>query len=560
MKSTKLDAMSKDELIELVQRLRKRKKYGLVWEDKLEDVVTQCQRELPVLEEVADRAIHSVDDQPTNIIIEGDNYHALSVLNYTHKGKIDVIYIDPPYNTGAKDWKYNNDYVDENDAFRHSKWIALMNHRLQISRHLLKPDGVLIVTIDDYEFCALGLLLDELFPDKTRATVVIKYNPAGTARNGFSRNHEYALFLLNPGQEIEKRTAPSDIRDQNLRRHGSASNRHESPTMFYPIYVNKKTLAVMGVGQVPTKEYHPQKHTIEKDEYFEVWPIDDKNVEKRWYYGKERVAMKGNRELSCKWIRDRLHVYFHTDNQSEQKYPSVWIGSEYDSGAHGGSLVRDMVGVQFPFPKSLFAVKDCLNAIVKNNKKAIVLDYFAGSGTTGHAVMQLNKEDGGNRQFILCTNNENKIAEEVTYPRIKKVTEGYADVEGIPANVRYFRTAFVPRSDVSDDTRYALVERSADMICVREGTYEKVSDTKQYKIFTDGHRTTGILYDLEVITAFKKALTKHGLPASLYIFTLSADAYEDEFRDLKIKHKLCPIPESILEVYRKLFRPVDEMV
>jgi len=236
---------SKEQLIEEVGRLRKRKKYGIVWEDKPENVVEQCKNELPVLKEVKDKEIKKDKDGPVNILIEGDNYHALSVLNYTHKGKIDVIYIDPPYNTGAKDWKYNNNFVDINDAWRHSKWLSMMRNRLSLVKGLLKRDGVLIVTIDDNELFALGLLLDEMFPWKERTTVVIKYNPAGTARSGFSRCHEYALYLLNRGQEIEKKPAPIDERERNLRRNGNNSNRGDSPTMFYPIIVDKKTLKVI---------------------------------------------------------------------------------------------------------------------------------------------------------------------------------------------------------------------------------------------------------------------------------------------------------------------------
>jgi len=549
-----LNDKSKEQLIEIIESLKKRKKFGIVWEAKPEDLVVQCRKQLPVLEEATDKAISKFEDGTANLIIEGDNYHALSVLNYTHAGKIDVIYIDPPYNTGAKDWKYNNDYVDENDAWRHSKWLAMMANRLRLAEGLLSKNGVLIITIDDNEACTLGLLLEEIFPNKERATVVIKYNPAGTARNGFSRTHEYAYFMLNPGQEIEKKAAPPDIRDQNLRRHGSGANRKDSPTMFYPIYVDKKTMKVIGTGDVPPDDFHPAKQMIEKAKNYEIWPLDDKDKEKRWYYGKERVQSRGHEELICKWVRGRLHVYFHTDNESEQKYQSVWVGSEYDSGAHGGSLVRDIVGHPFPFPKSINAVKDCLNAIIRNKKDAFVLDFFAGSGTTGHAVLELNRNDGGNRKFILCTNNEGGIAEDITYPRIKNVIGGYGEVAGIPANLRYFKTAFVDGSEVSDDTRRELVKRSAEMICVKEDTYKKVRDNKDYKIFRNDSQATGILFNLEEVDAFKKHLKELKLPAHLYIFSLSNDTFDKEFENLELKHRLCLIPESILEVYRKLFK------
>lgn len=547
-----LAEMSREELIEQVKSLKKQKKFGLVWEDKPEDVVVQCQTELPVLEEVKDREIEKLPGDRTNVIIEGDNYHALSVLNYTHAGKVDVIYIDPPYNTGAKDWKYNNDYVDGNDGYRHSKWLSMMKNRLSISKSLLRKDGIFICAIDDNELATTILLLNEIFPEKIINNVVVVNNPHGVARSGFSRTHEYALFLLNSGQTVNKKPAPEDIRNINLRRSGNNSLRKDSPTMFYPIFVNKKTLKVIGVGDVPKESFHPKQPIFERNSYFELWPIDVKGVEKNWYYSKKRVAEKGDKELRCKWIKGSLQLSFYHTNGSEQTYKSVWSGSEFDSGSYGATLVKNLTSNNFPFPKSINTVYDCLRAVLKR-KDAIIIDFFAGSGTTGHAVMMLNKEDDGNRQFILCTNNENGIAEEVTYPRIKNVIEGYADVEGIPANVRYFKTAFVKSETVSDDTRRELVARSTEMICVKEDTYGKEYDNKHFKIYSNAKQTTGILFDLDAIEDFKEKLRKKELPTSIYVFSLSNDTFDADFDDLGLKHKLCPIPESILEVYRKLF-------
>ncbi len=186
---------TKEELIEHIRSLKKTKKFGLVWEDKPEQVVIDCETKLPVLEEVTKRAIKKADDQPTNLIIEGDNYHSLSTLNYTHAGRVDLIYIDPPYNTGATDWRYNNDYVDSNDAYRHSKWLSFMNNRLLLAKNLLTNKGVLIVTIDENEQERLGLLLASIFPDKKRTCVTIVHNPSGVQGDDFSYTHEYAYFV-----------------------------------------------------------------------------------------------------------------------------------------------------------------------------------------------------------------------------------------------------------------------------------------------------------------------------------------------------------------------------
>jgi len=549
----KIDDMTKEELVSLLKEVKKRKKYGLVWEDKPEDVVEQCKKELPVLEESRDRAIQKDGNLPTNLMIEGDNYHSLSVLNYTHAGKIDVIYIDPPYNTGAKDWKYNNNFVDINDRWRHSKWISLMRNRLQICKGILKKDGIIIIAIDDNEIASLSLLLDEMFPEKVLNTVVIVNNPHGVSRSGFSRTHEYALFLLNPGQVINKKPAPEDLREINLRRSGNNSLRQDSPTMFYPIMVDKKTLKVIGAGEVPEKDYHPKHQTIEKDKFYEIWPLDSKNVEKNWYYSRKRVIEKGAVELFTKNIKGQVHVYFPHTNNSEQTYKSVWVGSEFDAGAYGATLVKTMTGTDFPFPKSINTVYDCLKAVIKT-KDAIVLDFFAGSGTTGHAVLMLNQEDDGNRKFILCTNNEGGIAEDVCYPRLKKAIEGYSNIKGIPSNLRYFKTSFVSKSKVSDDTRRELVKRSTEMICVRENTFEKVLDKAGFKIYKDAKHTAGILFDLDKLDELKSKLTEQNLPTNIYVFSLTNDTFTEDFDDLNLEHELCPIPESMLEVYRKLFR------
>jgi len=197
MSNQKLVTKSREELIEIIQKLKKQKKYGLVWEEKTEEVVQKCKTELPVLEEVKDLAITQDPDGPTNLLIEGDNYHALSVLNYTHAGKIDVIYIDPPYNTGAKDWKYNNDYVDSNDRWRHSKWIAMMEKRLSISRNLLSEKGVAMVAIDDHEVHNLRHLMNDIFGEENYiATICIEINPAGQniRQNSPAISHDYCLI------------------------------------------------------------------------------------------------------------------------------------------------------------------------------------------------------------------------------------------------------------------------------------------------------------------------------------------------------------------------------
>jgi len=547
-----IEEYSKEELVELVKTIRKRKKYGLVWEAKPEEVVAQCKRELPVFEEVPERAIEKAEGKPTNFIIEGDNYHALSVLNYTHAGKVDVIYIDPPYNTGARDWKYNNDYVDSNDTYRHSKWISMMHSRLVAAKNLLKPDGVLIVMIDDWESHNLQLLLEELYPERELTTIVIEHNPKGSPSRNFTYSHEYAHFMIPRGMSAIGKDPVEKDDTRNLRRAGRASSRKERPTMFYPIYV--KNGKVIRIGSVPEDSFHPKaRNTKEKNGAIAVWPIDEKGKERRWHFGLDSIADHMDRIEVKETSSGEIQLYA---TAIPGRYKTVWTGGDMDAGKYGTSLVKEILGIEFPFPKSVLATARCLETVVYNRPNALILDFFAGSGTTGHSTLLLNKKFQGNRKFILCTNNENNIADEITYPRIKKVIEGVKtlpDLTKIPANVRYFKTAFVPKDEVSDNTRRALVARCTDMICVREDTFEKKQDNKQYKIYTNGKITTGILFDLDAVEEFKKKITALGLSTHLYIFSLTNDVFADDFADLAIKYKLCPIPESILEVYRKLF-------
>ena len=547
---------SKEDLITEVKKLRSQKRYGLVWETSQEYVVEQCKKNFPVLDEIPTKSILNNKLGSNNIIIEGDNYHALSVLNYTHKGKIDVIYIDPPYNTGAKDWKYNNDYVDINDQWRHSKWISFIRNRLVLAKSLLSRNGVLIVAIDDNELCTLGLLLEEIFPYRIRNTVVIVNNPHGVSRSGFSRCHEYALFLLNPSQSVNKKKVPEDAREINLRRSGNNSLRKDSPTMFYPIHVDKVSLKISGVGETPKDDFHPIKRMVEFPKYYEVWPIDNKGTEKNWYYSRNRVAQKGSEELFCKWVKDQLHIYFNHSNNSEQTYKSVWTGSEYDAGAYGATLVKQLAETEFPFPKSINTVKDCLRAVL-SKKDSIVLDFFAGSGTTGHAVLNLNKEDSGNRRFILCTNNENKIAEEVCYPRIKKVMQGYNNgtikADGLGGNLRYFKTNFVD-GQKTDKCKSILTHKAVGMLCLREDTFTEVFQDSDIKIFANSDRYTAVLLNVESLSNFKKKISVLDKTVNVYIFSLSNDLYEEEFEEFGDKVTVSPIPEAIYKVYKRIFQ------
>jgi adenine-specific DNA-methyltransferase len=562
------DSWEKSRLIEELKRLSARKKYGLVWEEKPEDVVEQCKTELPVLEEVEDRALEVDPLLPINFIIEGDNYHALSVLNYTHAGKVDAIYIDPPYNTGAKNWVYNNDFVDGNDSFRHSKWLSFMERRLKLAKTLLKNDGIIVVTIDDYEIATLTLLMNEIFGEENHlGTIVIKNNPQGRSSvSGFQVSHEYALFygrgrearigrLARTQEQIDRYKEIDDLGPFEWRNF-RAQYSTESPKMKYPIFV-KKDCSSFRLPKMKWNEDRQSYDLLEKPDASEVvsLPIDPNGRERTWKWSKETVKKVKDAEMGARLDQSKKPtVYYKGRMKDDGMLPyTIWDKPDYSASSMGSNLLASMIGVKkFDYPKSLYAVMDSLR-VLTSKKNALILDFFAGSGTTGHAVMELNKEDDGRRHFILCTNNENGIAENVTYQRIQKAVHGFGETKGVPANVRYFKTTFVPMSNVSDDTRRSLIQRSTEMLCVKESTFKKLYDNKKFKIYRSNDKTTGILFDLDAIDEFKERLESTELVANVYVFSLTSDNFSEDFADLKITHRIRPIPEGILEVYRKIF-------
>lgn len=551
---------TREQLVNEIKKLRKRKKYGLVWEDKTEDVVEKCKTELPVLKEVKNRTITKEKDGPTNLLIEGDNYHSLSVLNYTHKGKIDVIYIDPPYNTGARDWKYNNDYVDINDTYRHSKWILMMEHRLQLAKKLLSPKGFIVCAIDHNEVFTLGLLMDEIFGEENRLGIVsVVHKPEGRNQEKFfGTSNEFMLVYAKDvskanfnkvvlDAELQNRFDEEDERGKFRLKNfirltdGKYSLRENKPHFFYPIYVSNNL----------------KKFSLTKEDgYNLVFPITDKGIERTWKTTKEtfiKLAKAGN--IVAK--RENGKVVLYEKLREDQVIKTHWVKKEYHGYHFGTKLLEQILGTKkFDFPKSIYLILDILRLTSKEN--SIVLDFFAGSGTTGQAVLELNKEDNGNRRFILCTNDENGIASEVCYPRIAKVINGYEDpknnkIVALGGNLRYFKTAFVG-AEPNDKNKEKLTREATEMLCVREDTFELVKETKVIKIFRNNKQYTGIVFDEDAIFTLKKEIVKIGGKWSVYIFSLGDDTFDDEFEDMKQKIIVSPIPEVILRVYRRLFK------
>lgn len=456
-----------------------------------------------------DTVCNAPDSDLWHTLIEADNYHALQLLEYLYAGKVDCIYIDPPYNTGARDWKYNNDYVDGNDTYRHSKWLSMMEKRLKLAKHLLNPvDSVMIVTIDEKEYLHLGCLLEEIFPEARIQMVSSMINPANVARAGeFGRSGEYLFFVMLGEASPQRvrlprewfsskgRTHTGNIRWDLLKRSGTNAERKHSPGGFYPIYINNATGKIEKLGQPlpPGLSEAPQMEGCTA-----LLPIRQNGTEGNWQWATDtfmdrmaqgRVRIGGNSEKGftvyilkdgeySKIMKGEFTIIGHginneiivEDNDTDFVMATpgdIWKFASHDATQYGSRLIGNIfLDRRFTFPKSLYAVKDCLYFFVNDKPNAIVVDFFAGSGTTLHAVNLLNAEDGGHRRCIMVTNNEvsgdeakslsgqgykpgdeewNKlgIARYVTWPRTVCSIEGH-DVNGKPLKGDYITSGEEP--------------------------------------------------------------------------------------------------------------------
>lgn len=341
------------------------------------------------------------DDSLWHTLIEADNYHALQLLEYLYPKQVDCIYIDPPYNTGARDWKYNNDYVDDADNWRHSKWLSMMQKRLRIAKRILKNDGVLITTIDDNEYAHLWVLLNEIFPEYTHNCVTIQHNPGGTQGKKFSVTNEYAIFTYTTESAIYRKPhTGGDV--YNLRRWGSTSGRYEGATCFYPIILDAEH-RIIGFGELLDRDLHPPEQVEHKEDgTIFVWPIDKSGIEKKWRYSRDTVESVYDR-MFAEQLGNRVEIKLRRESEPPK---TVWTDPLFNAEAYGTEMLKTIIGGGFSYPKSLYAVREALSFAVSGKKDALIVDFFAGSGTTLHAVNLLNAEDGGHRRCIIVTNNE----------------------------------------------------------------------------------------------------------------------------------------------------------
>lgn len=420
------------------------KRYGLVFEEHREHIDDILAESLPVLREQDQLSVDN--GGRTNFIIEGDNLAALDILKRTRKGGIDLIYIDPPYNTGKNDFVYDDKFVGNDDAFNHSKWLSFMSKRLTASRELLKDTGVIFISIDDNEQAALKLLCDEIFgADNFLACVSVKGNPRGRQSSAyFAQVHDFLLvyrksaaaelfgFDIDDGQR-KKRFNKTDAdgvmyEEWELRKRGADSRREDSPNLWFPIYYNEQT----GELSVVRTSFGD----------IEITPKLGDGADGRWRWSRDKVEREKSKLYVRKTKSGAYNVYErkYLGEKSKQKAPTIWDYPEVNTEL-GTKLVKSILGKKaFDFPKPIGLLTRILSMVKKD---AVVLDFFAGSGTTGHAVMKQNAEDGGTRTFILCTNNENGICRDITYERIKRVILS----EDYEARLKYYKIDFVPTKD-----------------------------------------------------------------------------------------------------------------
>lgn len=576
-------------------------------------------------------AVERAPGKPWHVLISADNYHALQLLQYGYQGKVDLIYIDPPYNSGARDWKYNNNYIDGNDLWRHSKWLSMMKKRLQLARQLLRPDdGVLIVTIDEHEVHHLGLLLGELLPNYYRQMVTIIINPKGVTQGRFSRVEEYAFFCFGPKASVTGRgddlltpeveeNGDAAPRWKGLLRSGTNAARKDRKNMYYPILIDSGRGAVVGTGDpLPFDKNAPIGKKI--DGYDAVWPVRADGSEGNWGVGhttlrqliaKGYVALGGYNEARKTWgitylsrklqtqiaggaieivrfdkVRNVVEIRYA--EMASRQIKAVWHRTSHDAGAYGSDLLREMLGRgrTFSFPKSVYAVRDSLAAIVRDRKDAIIVDFFAGSATTANATAMVNAEDGGRRRCILVTNNEvseqtarelleqgvqpdskqwerEGIAEAVTWPRVmacltgrrpdgSKILGEYLDgrplADGFEENAAYFRLDFLDPDEVSRGEQFEAV---IPILWMLAGSVGACAISKGGgKWFIPSGNRFAVLMKEDCFAGFREELVKRDDITHVFLVTDSAEAFNDMSAVLGSPYICLQLYRSYIDTFR----------
>lgn len=556
------------------------------------------------------------DSDLWHTLIEADNYHALQLLEYLYAEKVDCIYIDPPYNTGAKDWKYNNDYVDSSDTYRHSKWLSMMEKRLKIAKKLLDPkDSVLIVTIDEKEYLHLGCLLEEMFPEAEIQMISSVINPKGSARAGrFSRVDEYIFFVFLGKSEVfpcesdmlrEINEDKRSVRWAGLMRNGEGSTRARIPSLFYPIFLDKETGRFHSVGE-PLKPDEDRNSVICPDGTIAMFPVSSSGQELQWrlyppsfmkYLEKGYIRFgkrKKDATRSVSYLQDGMIKKIengqiiikgknpegdleleYADSVGTKKPATIWNTVSHSASEHGSTFIKNILpGRKFTYPKSLYAVHDTIRFITKEKKEALIVDFFAGSGTTLHAINLLNSEDGGHRRCIMVTNNEVSvdeakvldkqghkpgdaawekvgIARYVTWPRTVCSIEGH-DVHGKPlkgnylssdlpmsdgfkANAAFFKLSFLDKTSIALGMQF---KELLPVLWMKGGAIDKcpvLEGEELPNMFILPKNKMAVLIDEIFYPEFEEQLAQHPEIRTVFIVTDSEAAYREMIRAYESK-------------------------
>ena len=594
--------LSNEERSVLIELINTKKRYGLVWEEKPEEMEELLRQNLPVLIEVIDKRILSADidtnsiaenpelfetennnqeplSTPNHVLIEGDNLHALTALSFTHEDKIDVIYIDPPYNTGSKeDFIYNDHYVDKEDTFRHSKWLSFMSKRLNIAKRLLKANGVIFCSIGDDEISQLTLLFNEIFTEDNKIGVITRVaKTAGDMGNYFAPSKDYVLAYAKNKSSLPN--FKDDVDESLFKKVETEGDK-----------IGEKYRDDVAFYQASQKDLRPnQKYFVDCPDGSKVIPpcsIQDeimRDGDGRWRWSKETYLLnkhllvfkqtKKSPLLDEDGIRAKWNVYtksYLNDRSEKGASPRDYLDQFINR--KGADLIKQY-DIDFSFSKPFELIQHLIKITNKSND-IVVLDFFAGSGTTLHSVMNLNSMDKGKRTCIITTNNEGNICEEVTYPRCERTIKPYTNKKGeeMPSfpnnNLRYYKTEFIP-SQRSETNKRLLTQASTDLLCIKEDCYIDITEingftTKQCSIFSnEAGKYLVIVYHgrqqllvCEQLVEYIKTLNNLTEKIRLYGFSPEKETLTEDFTEVEDKIEAVPLPEAIYNAYRATFRTI----
>jgi adenine-specific DNA-methyltransferase len=591
--------------LEIANNRVKTANYGVVWMDVPEAFENETENQLPVLNEIKEKAIKNDDGKPTHILIEGDNYHSLTCLNYTHNESIDVIYIDPPYNTGQDGFIYKDKRiidkfpdgtkVPKDHPLRHSYWLSFMFKRLDIAKNLLKETGKIIISIDDNELANLIMICSKVFGNSNQVAILptIMNLKGNQDQFGFAGTHEYTVVFAKDITKCKFNQFELDEEEQesweedeigfykkgaNLKSTGENAPREKRPNLYFPLLFEKTTNELHHISDSEyeiiynneTKEFN-ENHLLDLRKKYEdlgfsfMLPITN-DVQMTWRWSRKKmldepynIIVNANGEYTInKKQRPELA------DLPSKKPKTLFYKPVYSSGNGTNQLKNIVPNNKFKAPKPVDLIKDLIS--ISADKDAIVLDFFAGSGTTLHACLELNK-NGYNIQNIICTNNENNICKDVTYPRSAKVINGYKDlknnkIQPLKNSLKYYKTEFVGINNIlnaTDEDKSSLAHKAGFLLALAENTLEEIEQTKFFQLFENDKKVTAVYFKEEFneLEIFVKRVEQINKPISIYLFSWGDKSEFESLFDHLTNVKIKSIPIPILDIYKKIYNIIN---